>query len=86
VSSYLQTAKLRVTVLAGQDRALNGDARNQRVDQVLASGYGDRSGRPFTNYLNPAAFALAPVGALGNMGRSNQDLPLQEIPESCSSR
>ena len=72
---YRYSSGVPLTILAGQDRALNGDARNQRADQVLESGYGDRSGRPFTNYLNPAAFALAPAGKLGNMGRSNLQGP-----------
>jgi Carboxypeptidase regulatory-like domain len=64
-----------LTILAGEDRALNGDSRNQRASQVLANGYGDRSARPNTNYLDPAAFALAPVGSLGNMGRGNLQGP-----------
>jgi hypothetical protein len=72
---YRYSSGVPLTILAGQDRALNGDARNQRANQVLSNAYGDRSGRPYTNYLNPNAFALAPLGSLGNMGRSNLQGP-----------
>ena len=56
-----------LTILAGTDRALSGVTR-QRPDQVLASGYGDRSAAPSSAYLNLAAFAAQPFGTLGNMG------------------
>jgi hypothetical protein len=48
-----------------------GNANNQRANQVLGNPYNDRSGRPLTSYLNPAAFALPAVGALGNAGRNS---------------
>ena len=60
-----------LTVTPGTDRALNGNASSQRANQILASPYGDKSARPYTNFLNPAAVALPAVGANGNMGRSN---------------
>ena len=41
----------------------------------MASPYLDRSGRPGTQYLNPAAFAIPAIGTLGNMGRVNIALP-----------
>lgn len=61
------------TVFAGSDRALNGlgvgaqGNATQRADQVLENPYGDKSGRPLTSWLNPAAFALPAPGTLGNM-------------------
>jgi hypothetical protein len=59
-----------LTVTAGTDRALNGIG-GQRPDQVLASPYGDKSGGPMTQFLNPAAFALPALGTFGNLGRFN---------------
>jgi hypothetical protein len=58
----------------GVDRCLC-DTLAQRPDQVLQNIYQDKSGRPMTQYLNPAAFALPAVGTLGNMGRSVVKLP-----------
>jgi hypothetical protein len=56
-----------LTVTTTQDRALNGMS-GQRVDQTLVNPYGDKS---VSNYLNPAAFALAPLGRYGNIGAGN---------------
>ena len=47
-----------------QDRALSGTT-NQRINQVLANPYGDKS---VSNYLNPAAFSLPAIGTLGTVG------------------
>ncbi len=58
------------TVINGLDRALTG-IDNQRANQVLASPYLDRSGRPLSQFLNPDAFALPALGTSGNMGRGN---------------
>ena len=41
---------------------------NQRVNQVLANPYGNKSVK---NYLNPAAFALPAPGTLGNVGSNS---------------
>ncbi len=67
-----------LSVFAGSDRALNGLAFSggaaaplQRADQVLDNPYDDRSGRPRSRYLNPAAFALPALGTLGNMERNS---------------
>jgi hypothetical protein len=51
-------------VLSGQDRALTSSGK-QRVNQVSANPYGNKSA---DNYLNPAAFALPALGTLGTIG------------------
>ena len=57
------------SVTTSLDRALNGiTSPGQRVNQVLANPYGDKS---LTNYLNPAAFALPALGTFGNLGSRN---------------
>jgi hypothetical protein len=59
----------------GTDRCLC-DISVQRPDLVLPDGiYLDKSGRPDTQWLNPAAFASPAVGTLGNMGRVNLRVP-----------
>jgi hypothetical protein len=55
---------------AGSDRALTG-INHQRVNQILTNPYGDQSGRPYTLYLNRAAFALPDIGTTGNVGRNS---------------
>ena len=80
---YTTASGAPLTVLSGTDRALNGlqvGAQQQvlqRADQVLADPYGDRSGRPGTRYLNPAAFALPALGSLGNIERNSIRGPRQ---------
>jgi hypothetical protein len=68
-----------LTVVTGSNRSLTGTglggANNQRVNQVLPDVYGDRSGRPLTNYLNAAAFALPALGTFGNMNRNTVRAP-----------
>jgi hypothetical protein len=52
------------------------DISNQRPDLVLPNAvYLDKSGRPGTQYLNPAAFRDPAPGTLGNMGRVNISMP-----------
>jgi hypothetical protein len=53
-----------LSVTTNQDRALNGIG-SQRVNQLLADPYGDKTA---SKYLNPAAFALPALGTLGNSG------------------
>jgi hypothetical protein len=55
------------SVTTSTDRALDGTP-NQKVNQVLGSPYGNKT---ITNYLNPAAFALPAVGAVGTSGRGS---------------
>jgi hypothetical protein len=56
-----------MAITTNQDRALSGTGGTspQRVNQILASPYGNKS---VNNYLNPAAFALPDLGTLGNSG------------------
>jgi hypothetical protein len=51
-------------VTTTQDRALSS-IKAQRVNQVLADPYGNKS---VESYLNPKAFALPALGTLGNAG------------------
>jgi hypothetical protein len=52
------------------------DVQNPRPDLLLPNGiYLDKSGRPGTQYLNPAAFGTPKLGTLGNMGRTNLVFP-----------
>jgi hypothetical protein len=67
---------------AGNRGSVSGDDRcrcnidNQRPDLLLPDAvYLDTSGRPNTQYLNPAAFGLPAVGTLGNLGAVNLKLP-----------
>jgi hypothetical protein len=59
-----------LNILSGLDQALNG-VQFQRAQQVLVDPYGDKSGRPLTNFLNPAAFTQPAPGTLGNVGRNS---------------
>ena len=56
-----------MTVTTNTDVALNAIG-NQRLNQVLANVYGDKT---VGNYLNPAAFAVPAAGTIGNMGGAN---------------
>jgi hypothetical protein len=67
---YKWSSGIPLTIIAGSDRALNGTA-NQRVNQVLADPYSNKSGRPGTLFLNPQAFAMPALGTFGNSGRGS---------------
>ncbi len=51
------------------------DSAVQRPDLVMTNIYKDDSGRPRTQYLNPAAFALPALGTFGTVGRDTVKLP-----------
>ena len=53
------------------------DISGQRPDLLLPNAiYLDKSGRPGTQWLNPAAFGQPALGTLGNLGRTNMRLPM----------
>ena len=53
------------------------DISNQRPDLLLPDAiYLDKSGRPNTQWINPAAFGQPTLGTLGNLGRTNIELPV----------
>jgi hypothetical protein len=54
-----------LTVSTGLDRALSGEAGNQRPNQILEDPFGDKNS--LTRYLNPNAFAQPALGTIGNM-------------------
>ena len=61
--------------VGGGDRCLC-DISNQRPNLLLPNAvYLDTSGRPNTQYLNPAAFGQPDLGTLGNLGRVTLRLP-----------
>ncbi len=62
-------------VVSGVDQALNGvtlgssnSTLRQRPNQVLENPYLDGSARPYTQWVNLAAFALPAPGSYGNLG------------------
>src|SRR5262245_11076199 len=73
-SIYSISSGAPFTIITGSDRSLTGTglggANNQRVNQVLGDVYLDKSGRPYTTWVNPSAFALPTLGTLGNIGRN----------------
>jgi hypothetical protein len=80
VSSGLRT----VTMGAANSSSSSGvgldqclcDISNQRPDLLLPNAvYLNKSGRPGTQYLNPAAFGIPALGTFGNLGRATLRLP-----------
>lgn len=67
---YRRSTGLPLSIIAGSDRALSG-IDVQRVNQVLANPYLDKSARPLTQFLNPSAFAQPASGTLGNSRRGS---------------
>jgi hypothetical protein len=56
-----------MSVTTSTDIALTG-IDSQRVNQILASPYGNKT---VSNYLNPTAFVRPATGMLGNVGRGS---------------
>ena len=81
-SQAVGTRSVTIGAQSGSARGISGgdvclcDITNQRPDQILEDVYLDRSGRPGTQYLNPAAFEAPALGTLGNMGRDTLRLPI----------
>ena len=64
-----------VNVTSGTDRGLT-DIVNQRPNQVLDDVVLDTSGRPLSQFWNPAAFAVPPIGTVnGNAERNGFEGP-----------
>jgi hypothetical protein len=59
-----------LNITSGTDNSLTGKG-NQRAQQILDNPYGDESGRPDTNFLNPKAFVIPANGTFGNVGRNS---------------
>jgi hypothetical protein len=64
---YRWSSGAPLNIVSGTDQALTG-TNLQRTNQILADPYKDRSGRPYTQWVNPAAFAAPALGTYGNVG------------------
>jgi len=64
---YRWSSGTPLNIISGIDNALSGTGL-QRPNQVLANPYKDRSGRPNTAWIDPAAFATPAPGTYGNVG------------------
>jgi hypothetical protein len=66
---YTTGGYLSITSGGGLDLVRNGtNVGSQPALYVGGDPYGDRSGRPRTNWFNNAAFAQPAVGTFGNVG------------------
>jgi hypothetical protein len=90
VAGFRKTTGPWLTILTGNDIALNGQPATQRGNQVLGDPYADMSINPANGgmrFLNPAAFAQPAAGTLGTsprnsvrgMGTRNLDMSLTRI-------
>jgi hypothetical protein len=69
IYSYQTGQYLHITAGSGLDMARSGTNVNNQPAQYLGGDpYGDRSGRPRTNWFNDAAFEAPAVGTFGNLG------------------
>jgi len=64
---YRWSSGTPLNIVSGIDNALTGTGL-QRANQVLANPYKDKSGRPNTQWIDPAAFATPAPGTYGNVG------------------
>jgi hypothetical protein len=64
---YRWSSGAPLNIVSGTDQALTGTSL-QRTNQILADPYKDRSGRPYTQWVNPAAFAAPALGTYGDVG------------------
>ena len=64
---YRLSSGAPINVVSGTDQALTGSVL-QRVNQIAANPYKDKSGRPRTQWVDPAAFATPTLGTFGNVG------------------
>jgi Carboxypeptidase regulatory-like domain len=74
---YRRSSGSPLTILAGSDRALNGElsffqgSQSQRGSQIASKAYSDQSGRPFTVWLDPTSFGVPALGEYGNSRRNS---------------
>jgi hypothetical protein len=72
IYAYSTGQFLYITAGNNLDQARNGtNVNNQPADYLGGDPYGDRSGRPRTNWFNRAAFGTPAVGTFGNLGTRN---------------
>jgi len=64
---YCASSGAPLNVVTGTDVALSG-TNLQRPNQMSPNPYKDRSGRPLTQWVDPAAFAMPALGTYGNVG------------------
>ena len=64
---YRWSSGAPLNIVSGTDQALTGTGL-QRTNQILANPYKDPSGRPYTQWVDPAAFAAPTLGTYGNVG------------------
>jgi hypothetical protein len=64
---YRWSSGAPLNIVSGTDQALSGTGL-QRANQVSANPYKDRSGRPYAQWVDPAAFAPPALGTYGNVG------------------
>jgi len=64
---YRWSSGAPLNIVSGTDQALSGTGL-QRANQILSNPYKDRSGRPYTQWVDPAAFAVPALGTYSNVG------------------
>jgi hypothetical protein len=64
---YRWSSGAPLNIVSGTDQALSGTGL-QRANQISASPYKDHSGGPYTQWVDPTAFATPAFGTYGNVG------------------